>query len=429
MSGGVKKWYRLDNAAKIYPATKTSVWAAVFRVSATFKETIDLPKMELALERTAKRLPGLTARIRKGVFWYYLEINDKTPALQEDVQNPCLRMSEEENGGFNIRVRVYKRRVAVEVYHALADGGGGTAFLKTLCAEYLRILGHEIPYDYKNGILDCTQPPLAEEMDDGHNKFSKFSVNEKRADKKAYYIRGTKETFDVIHITTGIIESDIIAKKAKEKNLTITEYLAGILCYTAYKIQEDENPKKKRPVIVLLPVNLRGYYNSCTMRNFTYFVLAGVDPNYGEFTQEEVFAEIHYTFKRALNEKYLNAKISKNVSTERNPILRVVPLFLKNIAMRLTYKFVGESRSTISLSNLGRMNLPEEMHKQMERFDFMIGRSRFTNVNCAVGSFDGKMTINFTRGIKEPYVERAFFRELVRLGIPVTIESNRNGDE
>ncbi len=419
----IKKWYRLDNAAKIYPATATSVWAAVFRVSVTFKDEIDMEKLQIALERTAKRAPAIAARVRKGFFWYYMEPLDKKPVLQPDVQNPCMKMSADENEGFNFRVRVYGKRVALEVYHALADGTGAFIFLKTLAAEYLKQKGINIP-EY-NGILNCDDQPEPEEMEDGHNKFSQFRINEKRTDKRAYYLKGTKEPFDEVHITTGILPCDQVKKRAREKKLTITEYLAGIYCYVLYKIQEDENPRRKRPVIISLPVNLRPYYNSKTMRNFAYFINAGINPNYGDFTQDEIFEEIHYFFKHSLNEKYLNAKISKNVSAERNPILRIVPRSIKDVAMNFTYKFVGDSRNTSTLSNLGLADIPGEMNDHIDRFDFMLGRSRFTNVNCAVVGFQNKLVINFTRGIKEPYVERAFFRELVKRGIPVEIESNQ----
>ena len=425
--GGIKKWYRLDNAAKIYPATKTSVWAAIFRISVTFKSEIDLESLQTALERTAKRMPLIAAKIRRGMFWYYLEPSDKVPKLQEDVQNPCMKMSKEENDGFSFRVRVYNKRVSLEVYHALADGFGGFAFMKTMCAEYLRIKGYEVPYT--RDILNCSESPRPEELEDGHNKFSKFRINEKRMDKKAYYVKGTKENFDVINIISGSVPCDILLQKAKEKKLSATEYLAGILCNIIYKIQEDENPKRKRPVMILLPVNLRAFYPSDSMRNFTYFVLAGIDPNYGEFTQEEIFSEIHHSTRRALNEKYLNAKISKNVSIERNPMLRIVPLFIKKIAMRITYMFVGENRSSTTISNMGKVDLPKEMEAHIDKVDFYLSRSRFTNINCAMGSYGDKMIINFTRAIKEPYVERAFFRELVKQGIPVVIESNRIYEE
>jgi len=419
----VKKWYRLDNAAKIYPATATSTWEAIFRISVTFKDEIDHEKLQIALERTSKRMPSIAARVRKGFFWYYLEQSDRKPILQQDVQNPCMKMSEDENEGYNFRVRVYGKRVSLEVYHALGDGGGGFTFMKTMCAEYLGLKGTEIP-PYK-GILNCDEPPKPEEMEDGHNKFSKFRINEKRADKRAYVIKGTREPIDVVHIVSGTMPADMIAKKAKEKGLTVTEYLAGILCYIIYKVQADENPRKKRPVIILLPVDLRAFYETQTMRNFTYFLLAGIDPNYGEFTQDEIFNEIRCFMRKNLNEKYLNAKISKNVKAERVPVLRVVPLFLKNIAMRITYEFAGDSRNSMTISNMGRVDMPKEMAEHIDKVDFFLSRSRFTNVNCTVGSFNNNMVINFTRAIKEPYIERAFFRELVNQGIPVTIESNR----
>ena len=68
-----KKWYKLDNAAKIYPASMSKKWTALFRVSATLNEKIDPVFLQDALERTAERFPGLSLKLKRGFFWYYLE--------------------------------------------------------------------------------------------------------------------------------------------------------------------------------------------------------------------------------------------------------------------------------------------------------------------------------------------------------------------
>ena len=36
------RWFRLDNAAKIYPAARNEKWSNVFRVSATLKEEVNV---------------------------------------------------------------------------------------------------------------------------------------------------------------------------------------------------------------------------------------------------------------------------------------------------------------------------------------------------------------------------------------------------
>lgn len=416
-------WYRLDNAAKIYPAIQNSTWAAMFRVSVTLKHKIDKDLLKIALNKTLKRFPSIAVRIRKGFFWYFLENNNNTPLVQEDVVNPCIRMKKNENRGFLFRVRYYNNRIALEIFHVLTDGTGALVFLKTLTAEYLKLLGYKITPS--KGVLDVDEDPSIEEIEDGYGKFSVSKVKASRREEKAYHIKGTIEPKNIIHITSGTLPVDAVLKKAKEYNLTLTEFLAGVYCYVLYKTQLDENPRRLRPVKISIPVNMRKYYNTPTLRNYAFYVNPGIDPNYGEYTLEEIFHEIHHFMRQELSPKYLNAKIYKNVSSERNFATRLAPLFIKNIIMAMVYRYVGDSRFTSTLSNLGAVEVPDEMAPHVEKFDFILGPSLTNNVNCAVVSYKNKLVINFTRKIKESYVERDFFRFLIKMGIPVFIESNQ----
>ena len=66
------RWMRLDNAAKIYPAARRNNWSNVFRLSFTLKEEVAPAILQQALEVTVKRFPSIAARLRRGLFWYYL---------------------------------------------------------------------------------------------------------------------------------------------------------------------------------------------------------------------------------------------------------------------------------------------------------------------------------------------------------------------
>ena len=67
------RWVRLDNAAKIYPAARRRNWSNVYRQSVTFTEPVDEAVLQEALNVTVKRFPSIAARLRKGLFWYYLQ--------------------------------------------------------------------------------------------------------------------------------------------------------------------------------------------------------------------------------------------------------------------------------------------------------------------------------------------------------------------
>ena len=50
-----KRWMRLDNAAKIYPAASSRRWHALFRVSATLTEPVDPVILMQAQARMVKQ--------------------------------------------------------------------------------------------------------------------------------------------------------------------------------------------------------------------------------------------------------------------------------------------------------------------------------------------------------------------------------------
>ena len=130
-------WVRLDNAAKIYPAARTRTWSNVFRVSATLDEDIDPAVLQSALDVTVRRFPSIAVRLRRGLFWYYLEEIPKAPEIMDEKPYPLSRMYFDDIRKCAFRVIVHEKRIAVEFFHALTDGNGGLVFVKTLVSEYL----------------------------------------------------------------------------------------------------------------------------------------------------------------------------------------------------------------------------------------------------------------------------------------------------
>lgn len=422
-----KKWIRLDNAAKIYPASQSRTWMALFRLSANLTEPIVPEILQAALKRTLRRFPAFSRRLRNGVFWNYLEYIDGTPTLQEDVQNPCVHMDFEQNGGFMFRVRYYSTRIAVEFFHVLTDGTGGLCFLKTLVAEYLT-LKYGVAIPRSNEILNCDAAPEPEESEDHFLKYARVTSPRSRKESAAFRIPGTPiEHF--MCITTGIIDTKPLLALAKSYKATLTELLTAVLIQSIDAVQTQAVPAraKHKPIKICVPVNLRKYYGTNTIRNFASYTNPGIEPKYGKYTFEEIINAVHGHMLIESNEKLLNAKFSTNVLSERNPFLRVAPLFIKMRAMRLVFRFKGDRQTSSSISNLGATSLPAEMAQYVTRMDFMLGPLSRNRVACACLSYKGKLIFNFTRTIEEADVERNFFTALIKMGIPVMIESNQQG--
>jgi hypothetical protein len=423
--GGIKEampdWYRLDNAAKIYPAIRNRKWASVFRLSVVLRENVRPDLLQRALDTTLKRIPGFAVKMKAGLFWYFFERNSEKPMVQQDVANPCMRMFGSGNGNYLFRVRWFGRRIALEMFHSVTDGYGGLTFLKTLTAEYLKLCGHDIPAAH--GVLDCSEAPRPEEMEDNFAKYAKFRVVRSRKESRAYRLPGTELPPYNIRLVTGLIPLDRILAEARRRGVSLTEYLAGAYIYVLYNIQKACGGK--HPVKVSVPVNMRRFYDSTTLRNFSSYINPGIDPRYGDYTLDEVISLTHHYLRYEITEKHLNARVAKNVKSERNFATRMLPLFAKNFALSMVFRFVGESRFTSTMSNLGPVDVPDEMKPHIEYFEAQLGPSLYNKVNFAVTSYGGTLCVSFTSKIVEPYVEREFFSFLVRQGISVKVFSNQ----
>lgn len=425
MSAQNPTWLRLDNAAKIYPAARSRRWSSMFRLSLSFRDKVDPALLQAALDATLPRFPAIAMRLRRGLFWYYLEQVEEIPTVMPDGPYPCARMSLAEIKRCAFRVLYYKNRVAVEFFHALTDGTGGLIFLKTLAADYLeRRYGAGIPCT--DGVLDRKESASPEELEDSF-LLHEGDVAAGRREAVAYHLRGSKEPDSFLNLTTGIVPLEPVKARAKEKGVSLTTYLAAVMIASILEIQAMRQPNRRRqkPVKVMIPVNLRRFFESRTLRNFALYITPGVDPRMGDYTFDEILGAVHHQMGSELTAKQLSARLTTNVRSEKHPALKIMPLFLKNVGMKLAYRMVGERFSSITISNLGAVRLPEEMCDFVERADFVLGAQAFNPHNCGVVSYDGKLFISIIRNIKEPTLERVFFTKLRRLGVPVKIESNQ----
>lgn len=420
---GSKKWYRLDNAAKIYPVIMRSRHGSVYRLAALMKDPVQPEFLQKALEQTLPRFPHFAVRLKRGLFWYYLESCSKTPQIEEDVLYPMRPWSRKDEKSYLFRIRYGHHRIAVEVFHALTDGHGALVFLKTLVATYLNVQGIECPP--VSGVLDIHGEPEEAEMEDAYKRFSDFRVTRRIRETKAFHLQGTISPGHHVMIICGILATDQVAAVASHYHVSMTELLVGVYLFQLYRIQQQGGYKTRAPVRVSVPINVRRYYPTRTLRNFALFVNPGIEPAYGVYTFEEILQLVHHFMRYTINEKYLNAMMCANVAPEKSMLLRLSPLPLKNLVMRLVYVLVGESRFTSTLSNLGAVKLPEAMAAHVDRLEFLLGPSRYNPVNCAVVSTGNKLTIQFSSTMAETDPQRAFFKHLVSLGLHVRIESNQ----
>ena len=420
-----QQWMRLDNAAKIYPAALRKKWSNVFRLSATLSEPVDRDVLRAALDVTLRRFPSIGVRLRKGIFWFYLERVPEVPEITEEQSYPLVHMSYASIRECAFRVVVYKNRIAVELFHALTDGTGGMIFLKTLLAEYLS-RKYDISVPNTDGVLCRMDEPSPEELEDSFIK-NAGTVSAGRKEATAYRLTGTTEPDGFVHLTTFMLDAAEVKEKAHEHSATVTEFLTAAMMQAILRLQAEKVPHRSRrkPVKVLVPVNLRSLFPSKTLRNFALFITPELDPKLGDYSFDEICKAVHHRMGIDNTAKQMSMKIAANVNSEKSPILKVMPLFVKNAAMKAVFDAVGERKSCLCMSNLGNVRLPEVMRQYVTRMDFIIGVPSCSAYNCALLSYGGTTYINLVRSIEEPELEMHFYKVLRELGIHVKVESNQ----
>lgn len=418
----VPNWIKLDNAATIYPSTLSRKYASMFRLTITLSEKIDRVILNKALNNVIKRFPSFRYKLKQGLFWCYFKHIRGVPIIQNDVKNPMLRINFKENSGFMFRIRYFDKRIAIEYFHALTDGTGGITFLLTLTAEYLRIK-YGINVEYSDKILNLKDKPSNDETMDSFKKYAR-KVGGLESEMAAYHYKGKVEESHILNIITGIISISELKGKCKEYNCTITQFIVSVMLLSLQEMQKRESKRKKKPIKILVPVNLRNIYSNRTLRNFSSYVNVGIETKYGDYSFEEIIKIVKNSMELMITEKRINAKISGNVKMAKNYFVRLMPMFIKKHILSISEHLMGDRYCSSTFSNLGNIELPKEMANYVKEMGFIIGKPRSNPGASACIGYNGKLYISFSRKIKESEFERLFFTNLVKMNIGIEIESN-----
>ena len=419
-----KNWYRLDTAALIFPAIARQDWCNTFRFSANLNEAVAPDILQQAVNDLEVRFPTFFVALRKGVFWYYLEQSGEHVKVQPDYAYPLTFMRKKDLKHNCVRVLYYKNRIAVEFFHSVTDGHGGSIFIANLVARYLE-LKHGIKVPVGDMIYDLNEKPDEEELE---NSFFKYAAEGAagRKEPRVYRLHGTREPDGFKYLTTGIVETKALLDASHRYGVSVTSFLAAVMTECVIAIQDLEKPRKKqKPVKISLAVNLRRMFGSKTLRNFALALNTGVDPRFGDYSLEDICKSISHQLGLYATKQNLAGMIKANVQLQQLVPLRLTPLFLKDFGMNLVYENVGETVSCLNISNITRIDLPDSMQSYIDRMEFIIGTQRSYPNNCSVLSYGGKTYINMIRNIRESELERRFFSRLVELDVPVEIECNR----
>ena len=414
-------WYRLDNIAKVYPIVTNEMASHVYRIAVNLTQEVDPVLLQQAVIDCKARFPSMYVKLRRGLFWYYYETNEKDPIVKPESSYICSAIDAHRNNGYFFTFFYYRTRISVEIFHSITDGKGAIELLKTVLMRYFELQSQ--PIDPQGLVLELQDAPSLEETEDSYLKnYNKAPLRKERL-VGAYHMTGTRFPQGGLGVINGTVHTDELVRLARSFDATVSQFLTALLTYAIVQTG-DLRRLSRKPVAVCVPIDMRRFYGSRTLRNFFLLFRTSTRCRNRKPEFEEILEEIKDCFRKELDPARLQNTLNINVSHEKHLGANFFPLAVKWLIIKGVHLLSNRIATTTTMSNLGIVELPEAMRGFVRNFEinFALG-DHFTH-NLSVVSYNNGTTIGFTRGVVEPHLERIFFRFLTSRGLHAELQSN-----
>ena len=407
-------WYPVDNAGKIFPAVSKDSRSSVFRLSFYLKDVILPERLEQAVNDVLPRFETFAVEMKSGLFWNYLSKNHNRATVRMEDPQICKFVPATLNHGYLFTVYYYNNKITLETFHALSDGTGAMEFLKSITYRYYQLGGLKLDHE---GIIKATLPfnvdETADMFCDTYDKSKKKALKE----EPAYHIQGEKFADHYSMLVRAKIPTEQLLALARSKKATIGEYVTALMAYSIY-LKQPACRKTKKPIKMFVPVNLRKFFISPTLRNFSLYIKATFAGS-RSWDFDQMLEATKSQFKEQLNKEDLHGRINSNVSIEKNLAIKILPLFIKNLAFQLSYYYLAENINTYAISNLGNIQLPKQMEELIQDIEFSIG-----GTSMAIATIHGYTNLSFNTEFKDLSMIEAFLSHCTKAGLNIQIDTN-----
>ena len=404
-------WYKIDNVAKIFLATVGKRDTRAMRVSCTLKEEVDPDLLNQAVLSALEERPQMQVRIRRGLFWHYMEDTGILPTVKEEDDRICPLLYNPPKTMLHYQVTYFGRRINLDIFHVLTDGTGAVEFLNIIVLDYLKL-------KYPGEFTDVTIHSGASEGDLSQDSYRQFfgskNLSKKGGRKNAYHPGGLKLPYNQLQYFEIMAPTSQVLPKAKENKVSLTSYLGALWMLAIH----DEMPPRKRnlPVTISLPVNLRNYYPSKTARNF--FNSVTVSHVFDKpITLEELALEFDAEFKEKLTEENVKKQMDNFETFEYVAPVRVVPLVLKQLVVRYFTKKAAK-RVSMTFSNMGVQRPPAKVGEKVDNYS---GFCSTNTIFSTMFSYGDKLTLGVSYAYINTGVVKNFVRRLAESGVDITV--------
>lgn len=410
-------WYRLDNVGRFYSAQAGRTAQTVFRIAAGMSEEVDAHALQRALDRALDVFPGFNVTLRTGLFWHYLEQAPSKPEVVPEELPPCAPMHAGPSSVL-VRVSYSGRRINLEMSHMVSDGRGTMQLFRTLVAFYVQ---------ERYGVAVELEPYAREES---HKTEDSFSANYERgasgatSKPKAYHIRGWRDRgaqqFMEVHLSASQAYD---AAKAMGVGLTPL-LIAGVVCAIRDGMTERDR-ERGRAICITVPVDLRRFFGSETLRNFFGLAYVSYAPGVEDETLAQVAAHVEGQLRDATQPEALKRRMNRMVKLQKNPALRVAPVFVKDAVLGLAAHVAGREVTTAA-SNLGRVEMPAGVEGYVESVVVLTSTAGIDFVMATCGD---DLSVGISSVLVSNDIPRRFVRAFTGLGVRAVVDLNRTREE
>lgn len=412
-------WKKTDNSGMLYPLITTLSAQSNYEICVFLTDAVDKNKLQVALERAYDRFSCNKVELQNNLFRACFVENNRPVVIHENNGKIVGRINFEKNNNYLIEVSIKDNEVHFKFFHALSDGNGAMCFINAVITEYAKESGAVIEKDYF--------PKKEGENENAYKKYLDKSISKKglisAMSASALQVKGKFFKRDGLGFILGEAPVSDVLALSRKYGCSLTVLLGAVAMLTVNEIYGDG---KKAPSL-FIPVNLRKYFETNTLSNFVSSAKCVLPPDIDNL--EETIKLLSTALENELKEENLKKAILLASTVDTNPFVKYFPLFLKRMFIKLGRELVTTGTQTMILSNLGKITFPNEVMPFVKDIKFYLNCNRRTPVNFTVSSFNGTLTVCFTRHLVEKRIEKTFFEKMRKLGVDFEISSNYREDE
>lgn len=265
-------------------------------------------------------------------------------------------------------------------------------------------------------MLDIQATPSPTETQDDFPRTDKAPAEGFR-DRPAAQIGGGRTRLQPAAVKHLILPTDALRTAAKAHGTTVTGLLSSLLflaCASTLK-----GPKPDSRIQIQVPANMRKFYPSDTLRNFSMYCVLSLP--YRKVTSlDAILPLVEGMLRDGTTKAALDRMATMTNDLVQNPVIRYTPLPIKRAVFRGIYRLAGENTMTTTLSNVGVVR--EDFGGMVERFDVVLGPAGVSRVNCAMVSYRDKAVLTLTKSTLDTRFEACLCGLIRQCGIPITLE-------